>query len=97
MQTPDGVFGDIINNDRLAALADFMADCGFNPKLTSRLQPEVDFIEHAAGNPAILGHTRHSRKPHPRGAAHYIEDRWNGFYATYAVDIGLKVMLRGSS
>ena len=79
--SPRLVFRDMVDCDGLPALADFMADRGFNPKLASKFQPEVDFIEHAIGDPAILGHTRHSGKPHTRSATYDIEGRGKGLYS----------------
>jgi hypothetical protein len=91
MLAPGGVFGDIIDNDRLAALADFMADRRFDLQFAAGLEPEVDFIEHAACDPAILGHACNRGEPHPGCAAHYVKDCWNRFYAAYRLNVGPKI------
>ncbi len=59
----------------LAAFADLVADRRLDLQLAARRQPESDIVAHAAGDPAILGDTRHRGEAHAGGAADDVEDR----------------------
>jgi|GEM_PF-1877238 len=82
----------VIDDDRLPALPDFMADRAFNLQLATRLQTKVDFVKHAAGDPAVLSHAGDCGEPHPGCTAHNVKDRGHRFYAVHALNIGLKIL-----
>src|ERR1700691_4963765 len=95
MVAPILVLRDVVDDDRLPALSDFMADRAFDLQFTARLQSEVDVILHAASDPAVFGHAGDRREPHPSCAAHHVEDRGYRLYAAHAFNIGLKVLRHG--
>ena len=73
---------NVVDHNQLAVLPDLVADRGLDLQLVPGLQPEVDQIERAAGNPAVFGHARHGGKAHAGGAADYVQNggnRVNGF------------------
>jgi hypothetical protein len=78
---PTLVFRDVVDDDRLPTLSDFMADRAFDLQFTARLQSEVDVILHAASDPAVFGHAGDRRESHLSCAAHHIEDRGDRLYA----------------
>src|SRR4029079_9795122 len=49
------VLRDVVDDDRIAAGADGIADCRLNLQLATGFQPERDLIAYRAGDPAILG------------------------------------------
>jgi hypothetical protein len=72
------VLGDVIDHDELPAAADLVADRGRDLQLAAWLQAELDIVAHGAGDPAVLGHARHSGETHPCRAAHDVEDHRHG-------------------
>jgi hypothetical protein len=46
----------VAEDDRLAVLADFIAQRGFELEIAAGLQPEIEPVEHGAGRPAHFGH-----------------------------------------
>lgn len=91
MSAPGFVLRDVVNNDGLAALADFMANCRFDIQFVARLQTELNLIADTAGDPAVLGHARNRREPHSRYAADNVEDRGDRLNAAHTLNIGSKV------
>ena len=80
MDAVDFVLRHIIDDDGIAALADFMADRRLDLKLAAWLQPECDFVFDTTHNPAVFGHPRDGGKAHARRATYYVKDgrdRWN--------------------
>ena len=63
------ILGNVVNDNSLPVLADFVADGGFDLKLATRFKPEGDLIPHAAGNPPICGYTRDRSEAHASCAA----------------------------
>ena len=86
------VLGDMVDDDRLTAFADFMANRGFDLQLAAGLQAEIDVVQNPAGDPAFAGDPGDRGKPHACGAADDIEDGWHGIDARNGIDVGLKVM-----
>jgi hypothetical protein len=76
MSAPHFIFRDIVNDNRLMALPDFIANRCFDLQLSARLESEVYLVENAARNPAVLGNARHRRESHSRGAAHNLQGSW---------------------
>lgn len=73
-----GILGDMVDDDRGAALPDLVADGRLKAQLTARLEAEGDVILDCAGHPAVLGDARHGREAHSGGSAHHVEDRGHG-------------------
>ena len=71
----NGVFGHMVDDDRLAALPDFVANRALDLEFPARLQSEIDVVAHAAGDPAILGDPGDRGEAHPGRATHDVEDR----------------------
>ncbi|MGY4597560.1 hypothetical protein ACVWXL_005306 [Bradyrhizobium sp. GM22.5] len=69
-----GVFADILDDDRLAALPDLMADRGLNLELVTGFQPERKFVTRGTCDPPVLGDAGNGRKPHAGGPADHVED-----------------------
>mgnify|MGYP003627876046 CR=1 FL=1 len=86
------VFADMIDNHFLPAGAYLMAQRGFHIQLIARCQTEMDVVEHFAGDPAILGDTRHGGKAHAGGLADNVEDGRDGGNASDGVNICLKIV-----
>ena len=63
------VLGDVIDDDRSAAIANFVANRRLNIELTAWQKPKCNFVADGAGYPAIPRHSRHGRKAHSGGAA----------------------------
>ena len=55
MEAVDFVLCSMIDNDGIAAFADFMSDRRLDLKLAARLQPECDLVLDATHNPAVFG------------------------------------------
>src|SRR5437660_524863 len=72
------ILGDVVDNDGLTALPDDMAERGFEFELAAGLKPEGDAITHAAGDPAVLGHTCDCREAHTRGFTNDLKYRRQG-------------------
>ena len=68
------VLSDMIDDHRLAMIADLVADRGFDLELAARLQAEGDLVAHRAGDPAVLGDPRDGGEAHAGGAADDFED-----------------------
>src|ERR1700722_1622659 len=65
----------MVDDDRLAALPDLVANRALDLEFAARLQSEADVITDAASDPAIFGDARDCGKAHARHAAHDVEDR----------------------
>ena len=44
MTAPDLILRDMVNDNSLSALPDFVADCGFHLQFTTGPQPEADIV-----------------------------------------------------
>jgi len=88
---PSLIFGDIVDNDRLEALPDFMANRGVDLQFAAGRQTEVDLVQYATGNPTVLGDSGHGGESHAGYAAYNIKDCGDRLYAADAVHIGLEV------
>ena len=72
------ILRDIIDDHKLAAVADLIANRGLNLQFTARLETERDLIAYSAGDPTIFGYPRHRRETQTRGAAHDFKNRRHG-------------------
>ena len=88
----DFVFGDVIDDDGFAGLADFMADGGLDLKFVPGLEAEIDLVKDAAGDPVILGDPGYGRKTHARGATDDVQNCGDCLNTLYALDILPKVL-----
>ncbi|HEY0567236.1 MAG TPA: hypothetical protein VGD13_03760 [Xanthobacteraceae bacterium] len=64
----------VIDDDRLAALSNFIADGGFDLQLTARLKTELNVIAYSARDPAIFGDARDSREAHAGDPAYNFQN-----------------------
>jgi hypothetical protein len=78
MAAENSVLRDVIDDHKLAAVADLIANRGFHPQFTAWRKTERNLVAHRAGDPAILGHPRHRRKTKARSAADDLKDRRHG-------------------
>src|SRR3954453_18203860 len=77
MRTVRGVFADILDDHRLAALPDLMADRGLDLELVTGLQPERKFVTRGTCDPPVPGDAGNGGKPHAGGPADHVEDGRN--------------------
>ena len=56
----------MVDDDGVAALADFMADCSPDLEFATRLETEPDVVAHTARNPAIRGDAGDRSEAHAR-------------------------------
>jgi hypothetical protein len=84
------IFCDVINDNGIAALPDFMADCRFNLQLATGLKAEGDLIEHIAGNPPVLSHSCDSRKTHSGAATDHFQHGFHSRDSLNSVYVRLK-------
>jgi len=89
------VFRDLVDDNGLTALADFMTDRRLDLQFATRLQAEINLIEHTASDPASLGYAGDRSETHPGCAAHDIKDGWNSLDFANAFDTGLEIMCHG--
>ena len=92
MTTIQAIFGDVIDDNRFPALANFVADRGFNLKLAARFKPESDIIFYATGDPSVSGYPRNSGKAHARCATDDVKDSWHRFNATNREDVSVELV-----
>jgi hypothetical protein len=92
MITPNVIFGNVLDDDGLAALLDFMTDRGLDLQFATGLKTEADFIQYFARNPTVLGHTRYRGEPHAGCAGYYLEYGGHRFYAVHYFYIGLVIV-----
>ena len=83
------ILGHIINDDALAALTDFMADRCLDLEFAARFEPEVNLVEHRAGDPAPLCHPRDGGETHPGCMADDLKDVRNGLNAADYSNVSL--------
>ena len=62
----DRVFGNVVDDNGLAVLADLVADRGLDFQLAAGLQAEGDVVANAARNPAVFRDTRNGCEPDAR-------------------------------
>jgi hypothetical protein len=94
MFAPNAIFRDVVNDDGLAELPDFMTDRSLDSQLAARPEAKVDFIKYAVSDPAVLGRAGKRREPHPGCATHNLQDRWHRCNAVHTFNVGLKVLSR---
>ncbi len=82
----------IIENDRLAALANFMTKRGLDVEFTTGLQAKIDIILNLAGHPAFGRDARNGGEPHAGGATHQVEYPGHHRNAGHGLDIRLKIV-----
>ena len=87
------VLCDVIDNDRLAALAHLVADGGLDRELAAGLQAERDLILYRAADPPLLRDSRDRGEPHAGNPAHDVQDRRNGVDRSDRVDIRPEIRL----
>ena len=66
---------DMVDDDRLAAAADFIADRRFDAEFSARQESEGDLVAHRASDPSLFCDPGHRRKTHAGGPA---DDFQNG-------------------
>ena len=89
------IFGDMIDDDGVAALPDFIADRSPNLEFTARLEAERDVVAHVARDPAILGNAGDRSEAHPCCPTHDIEDRGDCLDAVDSGDILVEIVGHG--
>ena len=68
----NSMFGDVVDDDALARLANFVANCGAEYQLFAKLETESDSIEHGAGDPTSFRYSGDSGK----SPARHIQMTW---------------------
>ena len=71
---------------------DLVADRGLDLQFAAGLEPEADVVEHAAGDPAVLGDAGDGRKAHAGRAADDVENRRHGIDPAHRIDVSLEVV-----
>jgi hypothetical protein len=71
------VLGDVIDDDGGTGLTDLVADRGFDLKLATGLEAELDIVLHCAGDPPFLGYPGDGGEAHTRSSTHDFKDRRN--------------------
>ncbi|MGY4326253.1 hypothetical protein ACVWWG_000667 [Bradyrhizobium sp. LB7.2] len=69
-----GILADILDDDRLTALPDLMADRGLDLELVTGFQPERKFVTRGTGDPPVLRDAGNGRKSHAGGPADHVQD-----------------------
>ena len=87
MTTIETIFSDVVDDDRFPALANFVADRGFNLEFAARSKPERDIVFYATGNPSVSGYARNSGEPHARCATYNVKDGRHRFNAANRKDV----------
>lgn len=62
-------FRHVIDDNRSATIANFVADCRLDVEFPAGQQPESNFATNGAGNPTILRYPRYCGESHPSRAA----------------------------
>jgi hypothetical protein len=91
MVAPVAVFRDVVDYDMLTTLTDFVTNGRFYFQLATRLETEVNGIQHAAGDPTVFGHASDGCKSHAGDATYYFQDRGDRSDAIYAFHVGAKI------
>jgi hypothetical protein len=68
------IVGNVVDDDRLTALPDLVADRRLDLEFAPGLEPKLNFVEHRAGDPAILRHPGDRGEAHAGRAAHDLEN-----------------------
>ena len=68
------VLRHVIDDNRAAAIANFVADCRLDVEFAAGQQPKCYFIANGAGDPTVLGHPRYRGESHPGRAADHFQN-----------------------
>src|SRR5471032_1299577 len=69
-----GVFRDVVDHHRFAALPDLMADGGFDLEFPAGHKAKRDLVAHRATNPAVLGDACGGGEAHASGTAYHFKN-----------------------
>src|SRR5215203_7065918 len=86
------VLGDMLDDDRLAHGPDLVAERRLDLQLAAWLEPEIDLVANAAGDPALLRDTGDGRETEPGRAADDFEDLGNGVDRSDGVDVAGEIL-----
>src|SRR5688572_19504698 len=92
MGEPFGVGANMVDDDRMAAFADVVANRLLDLELITGIEPELDLVEDLASNPPLLGHPRHRCKAHTGDAANLLEDGRNSRVVALRGNLGSELI-----
>lgn len=94
MAAIDLVLRHVVDDDGLAAVADFVADRRSDLEFAAGLETERDLVADGAGDPSVLRHPRNRRESHSRGTADDFKDRRDGVDLDDSRQVVSKVILQ---
>ena len=59
------ILRDVIDDNRSAAVTNFVADGGLNVEFPAWREPEGDLVANSTGNPTVFGNSRDGGESHP--------------------------------
>lgn len=92
MHAKDFILCNIVDDDRLPAFANLVADGGFDLEFAAGLEAKIDFVIDREADPSVLRYPGDGGESHAGDAAHDVQDYRNRFDVLDRGEIRAKIL-----